>query len=231
MMLQIIKSMGICGTNSKMFLAITMYLFLACSPKLTKNITKSPMKKNNYSVFMTDGVTLNVDFHGMGSNSVIFFDKTCVIIGVNNAMTMLVAQVGFDPINLPDSLYEDIFNLPNINFSPGDPFENLKYDIPKWLMKMSKMVYLRLEDAKLNDLTFLRDLNLKQLVLIKSEFENRDSVLKDISEILKLQYLVTDNLLTQGEISYLKEKRPDLVILSEIDYNKKIEAGEIDVHY
>lgn len=208
---------------------------MSCSKKIVIDPHKKNMQTESSYLFNKEnykGQTLNVDFGNVkGNPKVIYYDTTCVISSSNGVPHILIASSEFDLKKIPESFQGKVFDLPNVNlvlsFDSLKNHNSPKYEIPEWMGNMRNLKYLRIEDAKIANWNYLNKEKLRQLILINLNIEDKNKLLKELSEFKNLKYLVHSLLFTPQEVSLIKRNLPKLQVLLQSEYNKKVDNGEI----
>ncbi len=166
-----------------------------------------------------------------GNKSMLFFDKKGLLIGLNNEPYFLLAGTDFNPIDLPDEILKQFTQIKIFILRPplmlGDKQPERYYLIPKWLKELHTVECLRMDHFEIDDLQFLQNTSIKQLVVSNANVKDTKKLAGDISNLKYLQYLVCDFIFSTQEIAEIQLNLPNAVILSKSEYNKKIESGEI----
>jgi hypothetical protein len=66
------------------------------------------------------------------------------------------------------------------------------------------------------------------LILNNVALENRSETINEIGNLKTLKYIAHSSLFTPAEIIKIKKDLPDVNILLETDFNRKVEKGEIE---
>lgn len=193
---------------------------------------KNSSSAHHFSVEKDDKLTtLAIDLSALGENArVLFFDNTCVIIEKDNSPYILNASTEFDPALLPITIQEKVYNVVSISLSiPFDTVEGIgnAFPMPKWLSQFGGVKYLTLEHINLEPAFFFEHSELKHLVIIGMSVGDKSVLINNISELTSLEYLVYDESLSLDDISDIRKKAPKVVVLSEKEYDIKLENGEI----
>lgn len=183
---------------------------------------------------ISGGYLLNIDLDELkvkGDKSVIFFNKKGLLIGLNNEPFLLMSGPDFDPNNLPDEILKQFTHIKMVILRPplilGDKQPELYYLIPTWLKELHTVEYLRMNHFEIDDLRFLQKTSIKHLIINDANVKDKKKLAGEISKLKYLQYLVCDFIFSAHEISEIQLNLPNAIILSESEYNKKIERGEI----
>jgi hypothetical protein len=213
-------------------------LIIYSSISLSSYAAQSQVKiQTNDTVMKTNisgGYLLNIDldqFNVKGDKSLMFFDQKGLLIGLNNEPFLLLAGPDFDPNNLPDKILKQFAHIKNFLLGPplifGDKQPDRYYLIPTWLKELHTLEYLRIKHFEIDDLRFLQNTSIKQLIVSNANIKDKKKLAGDISKLKYLQYLVCDFIFSTQEITEIQLNLPNAVILAESEYNKKIESGEI----
>jgi len=225
---------------SKLFLVL-IYLFLIIwsEPVLSQSDEKKNMDTGNKSDSSFNHTYLEVDnkFYSLATDlsalgegaSVLFFNDKCIVIGKHGVPYILNASMEFDPSLLPIALQTSIYNVESIILSLELDGENSKKNalIPEWLDGFKDVKYLTLEHLKFSVSFFENANRIKHLIVVGAEKQDVAMLIEYITELKSLEYLVHSDFLMEGDISKIKAKVPSLIILSEVEYDKKLESGEI----
>ena len=197
------------------------------------NVT-SEINDQSTSMYFKQGYVLGADLGGVDKNvDVLFFDTTCIIIGLNGHPYSFVANPQFDPLKLPLNLQDEYYNAIaitlNLSFVSEEQQVKKFHAVPSWLKKVRTLEYLTVDYIKLDQSFFLEHLPIKHLVLKEILEEDKNVIISNLAELKNLQYLVHRFLFTPEEVLTIKEKSPRVTILLESEYESKIERGEISI--
>lgn len=195
----------------------------------SENQTKSPF---HYAHASTNNkfYSLAADLSALGADaSVLFFNEKCIIIGKQGTPYILNASVAFNPSSVPLALQDNIYGVESVILSLEMDDENSgkNVSVPEWLKSFGNLKYLTLDHLRLT-VNFFEDCNqLKHLIIVGGLKQDTMMLIENISQLNLLEYVVHSNFLTEQEILAIKEKSPRLAIMSEAEYDKKLESGEI----
>jgi len=213
-------------SNKLLVCLFTLTSFPACL------LAQNNFDMNDTKIYSKEGYSLMADLSGIGENaSVLFFDKTCTIIGLDNRPRTLYVSPEFKPSILPDFLQKTFHDIRVVIFDP--PLESAKaksvefHSIPAWLYEIEKLEYLTFNYIAINPFFFDQNLPIKHLVFEKVRPEDKSTIIDRIAHMKTLEYLVHQNLFSTEEVSLIKQNIPRLTILQESEYDDKIEKGEI----
>ncbi len=180
------------------------------------------------------GYLLNINFDELnvtGYKSLMFFDKKGLLIGLNNEPFLLMAGPDFDPNDLPDNLLKQFNHVKIVMLRPplilGDKIPERYYLIPASIKELNKLEYLRISRFEIDGLNFLQNTSIKQLIISDANVKDKKALMGEVSKLKYLHYLVCDFIFSTQEIDEIQLNLPNVVILSESEYNEKINSGEI----
>lgn len=183
---------------------------------------------------ISGGYLLNIDwdeFKVKGAKSMMFFDKTGLLIGLNNEPFLLVAGTDFDTSNLSDEILKQFTHIKIFLLRPplslGNKQPDQYYLIPGWLKELHALEYLRMNHFEIDDLQFLQKTSIKHLIISNANVKDKKKLADEITKLKYLQYLVCDSIFSAQEITEIQSTLPKTIILIESEYNNKIKSGEI----
>lgn len=210
-----------------------MVLFFVIFTACNRNgyLNKNHMTNNKHVSNGSSSIDIS-DRHLDRKSSVMFANNDGIIVGLNNKPIALFASVGFDPYKLPPTLSNQMPSISRIFLKSELNKKNVKEPklIPSWLLKFTAVDYLKLKDVEILNLQTLNLPRLKYLVLNNVSFEDRAVIIKEFHILKSLEYLAHDNIFTSLEIAVIKKSSPNIKIMSEQEFNKKVKHGEIVIN-
>jgi hypothetical protein len=242
--LPVINSKLMFRMSSQVYFVLYILIFLPIHSYAQKAAANTNLKKDssknsdkNISIYVKDGYSIGIDKGDLGeiaeNAGVLFFDKTCLIIGLDDRPYSLVASSEFDPFKLPVNLQDKFYMVKAVTLRlPFVSDEQQVVDfhpMPSWLKKVVALSYLTIDHIKLDPSFFSENLPIKHLVLGEILQEDKNVIIRNIASLKNLKYLVHRSLFTDGEVLTIKERASGVIVLLESEYEKKIENGEINV--
>ncbi len=176
---------------------------------------------------------IDISFKDLNNKThVLFSNKDFILIGLNNKPYALFADTKFEISSLPSELSNNMMQIKKVLLKPSLLSNNKINElqpIEPWLANFHKVEYLTLDHIKLKNLNVLHNLPLKYLILNNVALENRSETINEIGNLKTLKYIAHSSLFTPAEITKIKKGLPDVNILLETDFNRKVEKGEIEL--
>jgi hypothetical protein len=218
------------------FLAVVLHLTVYSQTKKNNMNSKGNSKTSKFQHTSKEidnkfySLAADLSALGQGAN-ILHFDKACVLIGKESLPYILNSSIEFDPATLPIGLQEKIYDVQSISISL--PFEHEENDtrsnqpIPKWLYSFRDVKYLTLDHLLLDAAFFDSDLSITHLVLVGIKATERELLIGRLAELQSLKYLIHSGFLTVDDVSILERNFPGLTVLTEDEFDKQVERGEI----
>jgi hypothetical protein len=231
-----LKGIFIMNSYRIIFILVLVPVSLAFSQKNTdrktdeikqvETKTESEMANENYLGY--------ADLSALGENvSMLFFNDDCFLIGKDNVPYILNASVKFDPVSLPKKMFEGLYDIQSLilasSFSREDSSPIISLPIPKWIDNFTRLKYVTFENIKLDSQFFIGKDSLEHFIILGGNEEDEGILVNNISKISNLRYLVHNGFLTKGASSLIMKQMPGLEILTEEEYDLKLENGEIQI--
>jgi len=218
-----------------------MSLIIIYAPGFSQSYSKKNMDTVNEkeSSFKHEHTSVDNKFYSLAADvsalgedaSVLFFNDKCIVIGKQGVPYILNASGDFNPSILPITLQSNIHRVESVILSleMSDDTSRKDVPIPTWLKSFRDMKYLTVEDIRLTLGFFTECDQLKHLIIIGGLKQDAIMLAENTSQLKSLEYLVHNNFLTEQEVLAIKTKSPRLAVLSETEYDKKLETGEIKI--
>lgn len=202
--------------------SITILLLLTCLGRSNAQEKGSELHSTNYGMtndsaqFLIRWAETTLGFRLTNGEEILYKDNSAILIGLYGQPARLIATYAFNPSVLPPGQRSELESLTNVVLSSFGPQinENIFYPIPSWLAHLRNVEMLALINADISNLSICENFPLKYLDLRKVHFEDRISVLELIGHLVGLRILVHDESLTPDELSFIKERLPDVKFAS-----------------
>jgi hypothetical protein len=216
--------------NKKHSLIVFLLILSACNQKGYTDKREKDMTNNNGYVDNGNSA-IDIFFKDLNKKtSVLFSNKDVILIGVNNKPYALFASAKFEISSLPPEISNNMMQIKKVLLKPslmGNNQINGFQSIGPWLANFHKVEYLTLDHIKIKNLNVIQNLPLKYLILNNVALENRSETINEIGNLKTLKYIAHSSQFTPAEIIKIKKDLPDVNILLETDFNRKVEKGEI----
>lgn len=221
------------------FIVVTVWLIapvFLCAQNIdnmndTAKTSMTPDKNEVRTFSKDDGYTLMADLNELDDNAVIlFFDRTCTIIGLDYIPRALYCGPNLNPSKLPEYIQKNFNDIRVVIFETRLGEDNKKVTfskIPDWIIGMPNLEYITFNGIKIDKQFFTAGLPIKHLVIEGILSTDKKIIFKHIDKLKSLQYLVHKNIFTADEIASIERKVPRLIMLSEREYDAKLDSGEI----
>jgi hypothetical protein len=217
--------------NKMQPLIVFLLMLSACNQKGYIDKREKNMTHNNEYVDNGNSA-IDISFKDLNKKTyVLFSNKDVILIGLNNEPYALFAGTKFEISSLPSEISDNMMQIKKVLLKPsllGNNKINELQPIEPWLANFHKVEYLTLDHIKLKNLNVLHNLPLKYLILNNVALENRSETINEIGNLKTLKYIAHSSLFTSAEIIKIKKDLPDVNILLETDFNRKVEKGEIE---
>ncbi|MCC8407296.1 hypothetical protein LJ707_00015 [Mucilaginibacter sp. UR6-1] len=211
-------------------LIVFMLILSACNQKSFVDKREKNMTNNNGYV---ENGNSAIDIFSKDLNKktqMLFSNKDIILVGLNNEPYALFASTKFEISSLPPGISNNLFQIKRVLLKSsflGNQINELQF-IEPWLAYFHKVEYLTLDHIKLKNLNVIKSLPLKYLILSDIALENRGEIINEFGNLKTLKYIAHSSLFTPAEIIKIKKDLPDVNILLEADFNRKVEKGEIE---
>ena len=212
-------------------LIVFLLMLSACNQKGYINKREKDMTNNNAYVDNCNSA-IDISFKDLNKKTcVMFSNKDVILIGLNNKPYALFAGTKFEISSLPSEISNTMMQIKKVLLKSsllGNNQINELQSIEPWLADFHKVEYLTLDHIKLKNLNVIQNLPLKYLILNNVALENRSETINEIGNLKTLKYIAHSSLFTPAEMIKIKKDLPDVNILLETDFNRKVEKGEIE---
>lgn len=210
---------------------IAMLILLPCicySQNKVDKMKKVSKDSTDIPVSVIKGSTVNVNNGPISGNvGLLYNDSTCVITSLNNKIHLIASTADFNPETLPDKIRSRVAKATTLNLINSHDQSDSAKVAPPWLPSMTQLIILKLEGVRIENFAFLESSNLKHLILKNVKLGNKQAFVMAILACTGLKYLVCDDLVGMNDFAILTKERPDLTILSNSEYVKRIKSGSI----
>ncbi len=197
----------------------------------TDNMNSSNFNLNRTVLVRIGGVTIGVNKNEMGLSSIVFKDETAIIGERLNGGYHLIGNAEFTLSNENEywvkNLREAFLFLPIPKDGSDSTMLDRFYPLPDWLTAAKEIEHLTLNQVTLKDSYLMIGQQLKVLILGKVQIENRDKLIRYVTTLNSLEYLVHDLIFTPSEIEEMKKSKPTLNIMLAREYEAGIDSGKI----
>lgn len=217
--------------NKTQALIIFLLILSACNQKVyIDKKEKNMIIKNGY--IGNGNSAIDISFKDLTKNThILYSNKDVVLIGLNNKPYALFSSTKFELSKLPSEILSNMMEIKKVllktSLLRNNQINELQ-SIEPWVANFHNVDYLVLDHIKLENLNIIQNLPLKYLILNNVELKNRSETINEIGNFKSLKYIAHSNLFTPAEIIKIKKELPDVNILLEEDYNRKVEKGEIE---
>lgn len=216
--------------NKMQLLIVFLLILSACNQKDHIDNRKRDMTNNNG---YNGNSSIDISLKDLNKKtSVLFSNKDVILIGLNNKPYALFVNPNFEISSLQSEISNNMTQIKKVLLKPSlvdnNQINELEY-IKPWLANFHKVEYLTLDHIKLKNLNVIQNLPLKYLILNNVALENRSETISEVGNLKTLKYIAHSGLFTPAEIIKIKKDLPDVNILLETDFNRKVEKGEIEL--
>ena len=159
--------------------------------------------------------TAHVDWGNFKDGKILFLNPNYVLIGHGDLPHTLFATPQFSEETLLSNIGESIYKVKTIllqsTFMAKKNADNAYYPIPEWISNFKEVDHLTLRQAELDNLEFLEDMPIQQLVLFNVSVHNIDPVIISISQFKNLQTIEYDQSIPKPLIEHLKSLNLTLI--------------------
>lgn len=143
-----------------------------------------------------------------GKGKIIFVDPKCAVIGLDDLPYMLFITPDFREEYLPPDIRKNVYEVKKLVVQPtfSGVSKSAKFcAVPKWLVNFKKIEYLRFEYVELDDLIYLKDLPIQQLVIENIKYDDGKKLIATIKQFKHLKEISYDQSLP-GDIRHSIEE-------------------------
>ena len=135
-----------------------------------------------------------------GKGKILFVDPKCSVIGLGDLPYMLFTTPEFREENLPFNIRRNIYEVKKLVVQPtflGVSKSEKFCTVPKWLVNFKKIEYLRFEYVELDDLSYLKDLPIKHLIIENIKYHDGKKLIAAIKQFKHLKEISYDQSLPE----------------------------------
>lgn len=165
-----------------------------------------------------------IDLSGLEGGKMLLLSPECIVVGIGDVPHLMFTTPEFTTELLPPNVAEGIHEVKRIVLQSTfltKPELKKSYPLPKWLTGFKKVKHLKLADATLDNLSNLKDLPIKHLLICDTRFSDADNLVAAIQQFKHLKYLAYDQSFPVNVVEAVQQLNLGVTLLTEEDYNKK----------
>lgn len=172
--------------------------------------------------------TVNINMGPVkGKPSIIYIFKGNILLAIDGVTKFLVADVQFDPQKLETKDRDSTFKAVNVWFANHDTTVHYNRKIPNWI-KNFKTIKTLLLDIELDELASIKDVLIDNIIFQKDGAIHNSTLLEQLALHKELKNLVHFNSFSNNQIADLKKSIPELIIMTNDEYEMKIKNADSD---
>ncbi len=189
-------------------------------------------KNSNDEVSIINRETLNINLGSLKEKpEVLYYHDGSIVLGLNKKPHTLIATIDFDFNLLPDIIKDDIFKCSIVYVVPSkdSAMDTVHNVLPSWFFNFKSLKTLKIEGLRINNLLFLSEMSIENLIISKCLILNNDSTIDAIRSVKGLKYFIHDQSFTKNEVLKITGSASSITAMPISEFEKKAKAGRMNV--